>query len=383
MNISLFKNCAFCGACYHSCPKKAISINKNTLFYSFTVDQELCIECGACVAVCPVNGDFSCTSPISALAGWHKDDYVVQSSSSGGAFYTLAKKVLDEDGIVFGAAYSDNFKTVVFRSTDEIPLERLQKSKYVESLVEDSFFYVENELRNGRKVLFCGTPCQVAGLKCYLKKDYEHLLTCDFACGGVPSHKIYDEYLQTLENKYNSAIKQVDFRPKTFGWKRYAMLIDFQNGKRYSKLAVEDAYLKSFLYGKYTVRDYCLKCKFSDHHFSDITIADFWMHKQYSNLTNDNGISLILCNTEKGQNAAQDMKNCFVFQKLDVSQVSYNHKKTQTTEQKQENRKAFLKMCEESGFLYTFNQFFSNSIKDKIKILISKTFHRRLRRGKQ
>jgi coenzyme F420-reducing hydrogenase beta subunit len=186
-------------------------------------------------------------------------------------------------------------------------------------MVGFSFKKIKLELEKGRKVLFCGTPCQVAGLSQFLGKTYDNLITCDFACGGLPSHAIYQDYISSLENKYHSTIAKVDFRPKTHGWKRYAVLVSFKNGKVYNRLGVEDEYLKSFLYGKYTVRDYCLDCKFSDCHVSDITIADFWLHNKLSELNNENGISLVLCNSEKGKQMLESVNDSFLFSSLDVS----------------------------------------------------------------
>ncbi|MBO5042299.1 MAG: Coenzyme F420 hydrogenase/dehydrogenase, beta subunit C-terminal domain [Clostridia bacterium] len=382
MNISSFEKCANCGACYSICPKAAISIHRNALFYEPKIDTELCIDCGACVKVCPVNQEITGVSPISACAGWHKEEDVVLNSSSGGAFYSLSKEILAQGGIVFGAAYAEDCKTVEFVSTDDVSLKMLQKSKYVESLVGTAFQRVKAELEKGRIVLFCGTPCQVAGLKLFLRKDYEMLLTCDFACGGLPSHKIYQNYLRELELKYHASVKSIDFRPKTYGWKQHAMWATFENGKVYDRLGAEDPYLKSFLFGKLTVRDYCLECKFSDRHLSDITIADFWMHHKLSALEHEDGISLILCNTEKGEKAVNGIKEQFVFENLDVAKVSYNHKETKTSAQDKAKRIDFLKIYEENDLSTACKRFFHSSLKNKIRNRISMIIHRRSRGGK-
>ncbi len=379
MNISAFTKCSACGACDNICPKQAITIDKESIFYKPSIDPALCIDCGLCVAVCPVNQSFEPMLPISAHAGWHKEGDIVRNSSSGGAFYGLAQHILKEGGVVFGAAYAKDHKSVEFVSTDDVPLQMLQKSKYVESLVGSAFQRVKAELEKGRRVLFCGTPCQVAGLKLFLRKDHELLLTCDFACGGLPSHKIYQHYLQELELKYHASVKSIDFRPKTYGWKRYAVWATFENGKVYDRLGVEDPYLRSFLYGKCTVRDYCLECKFSNHHLSDITIADFWMHHQLSALEHENGISLILCNTEKGEKAIDSIKEQFVFESHDAAKVSYNHKETTTSAQDREKRIAFLKFYEENGLSSACKRFFHNSLKNKIRNRMSMMIHRRSR----
>lgn len=379
MNISDFKQCSNCGACYNACPKNAISVNKKGLFYSPEVNAELCIDCGLCAKICPVKGSFENKMPKYAYGGWHKNEQIVLNSSSGGVFSGIAKKSIEEGGAVFGAAYADDYKSVIFSSADEEILPKLLRSKYVESQVELSFRKVKVELEKGRKVLFCGTPCQVAGLCRFLGKDYDNLITCDFACGGLPSHHIYQEYLASLEKKYHSSVTSVDFRPKTHGWKRYAVQICFENGKVYNRLGVEDAYLKSFLYGKCTVRDYCLECKFSDCHTSDITIADFWLHEKLSSLKNENGISLILCNSERGKDVIDSVREQFWLTDLDVESASYNHKKTEMSEGEIRKRENFLKLCCEKDFYTAFETIFPCSIKTKLKNRIARIIYRKKR----
>lgn len=379
MNVLDFDQCSNCGACYNVCPKNAISVNKQGLFYSPVIDANLCVDCGLCKKVCPVNGSSENKAPKYAYGGWHKNEQIVLNSSSGGVFYGLAEKVLSDGGVVFAAAYSEDYKTVAFMSTDEVPLQRLLKSKYVESMVGLSFRMVKSELEKGRKVLFCGTPCQVAGLCSFLGKDYERLITCDFACGGLPSHHIYQEYLASLERKYRSFVTSVDFRPKTHGWKRYAVQICFENGKIYNHLGVEDEYLKSFLYGKYTVRDYCMECKFSDCHASDITIADFWRHEKLSSLRNENGISLILCNSEKGKDMLTSVGDQYSFTKLDVEGASYNNKKTEMSEKAIRRREPFLVLCCEKDLRTACQTFLPCSVKNKLKNRIARTIYRKRR----
>ena len=380
MNISDFNQCSNCGACYNICPKNAISINAKGLFYFPEVNAELCVNCGLCAKICPVNGYFENNTPKYAYGGWHKNGQVVLGSSSGGVFYGIAEKILSECGSVFAAAYSEDRKAVSIMSTDEVSLQQLLKSKYVESLVGLSFRKLKADLDSGRKVLFCGTPCQVAGLCSFLGRNYDNLITCDFACGGLPSHHIYQEYLTCLEKRYHSSVMSVDFRPKTHGWKRYAVRICFENGKVYNRLGVEDVYLKSFLYGKCTVRDYCLECKFSDCHASDITIADFWLHEKLSSLRNENGVSLIICNSEKGRVMIDAIEDQFWLTELDLESASYNHKKTETSEEGISKRELFIKLFAEKGLFAACKKTFPYSAKDKLKNLIARTIYRK-RRG--
>lgn len=378
MNISELQKCANCGACYNACTRGAISIKTDGLFYTPTVESNLCVDCSLCTRVCPVNITYKSNLPIYACAGWSKDKRVVVSSSSGGVFYGIAQSILDEDGVIFSAVYSEDYINVEFASSDDVPLSRMLKSKYVESLVGLSFQRIKNVLNSGRKVMFCGTPCQVAGLQRYLNKEYENLILCDFACGGLPSHTIYQEYIRELENKYHSLVEDVDFRPKTFGWKRYAVRVKFKNRKEYIRLGTEDPYLRGFLYGKYTVRDYCLECKFPECHASDITIADFWLHEKLSSLKHEEGISLILCNTEKGKCIIDSIRGEYVFSELDVEKASYNNR-IQLSPEKKKKHDAFLSHYEEYGFTSACQKFMPSSRKDKIRNMIIRKFFRKTR----
>lgn len=376
MNISDFQQCSNCGACYNICPRDAIYVKEDGGFYSPVVDSARCINCGLCVRACPVNQTWEGNVPFYACAGWHEDPRIVQGSSSGGVFYGIANNVLAEGGVVFSAVYSDDCKRVEFASSDEMPLSRMLKSKYVESAVGLSFRRIRNELEKGRRVLFCGTPCQVAGLQRYLGSAYDRLTTCDFACGGLPSHQIYQNHLTGLEEKYGAAVQSVDFRPKLYGWKRYALQVKFRNGKEYVRLGTEDDYLRSFLYGKYTVRDYCLDCKFRECHASDLTIADFWLHEKLSSLSNEAGISLILCNTPKGKAAVDSLRGKYVLSELDVEKASYNNR-PQHTEQKKIRHDEFLKHYQEAGFSSACRKFMPLSSKAKLKNWITRKLFRK------
>lgn len=378
MNISHFQQCSNCGACYNVCSKGAITIDDDCLFYTPKVNFNLCINCSLCTHACPVNQKSEANKPIYACAGWNKDENIVFNSSSGGVFYGIAKNILSKDGVVFAAVYSDDYKMVKTASSDDIPLDKMLKSKYVESFVGLSFQKIKRELEKKRLVLFCGTPCQVAGLHNFLGKEYECLLTCDFVCGGLPSHKIYREYISYLEEKYHSDVQKIDFRPKTHGWKRYAFKANFKNGKEYLRLGAEDPYLKSFLFGKYTVRDYCLECKFVEYHASDITIADFWLHEKISSLKNQNGISLILCNTSKGKNIVDLLNAEYLISEIDINKASYNNN-VKVSQEKRKQHDSFIDHYEKNGFLSAYKAFLPDSFKSKMKNWVVRKFLRKKR----
>ncbi len=377
MNISKISDCTNCGSCINSCPNNAITLEEKDLFYYPVVNNDKCVDCSLCYKHCPTVTPSEKSDVLSAYAGWANDNEVVLKSSSGGFFYGIACKVLEESGVVFGASFSDDYRSVGFSYTDKSELCDLQKSKYVESTVGESFREINVFLNQKRKVLFCGTPCQVAGLKAYLNCDNENLITVDFACGGLPSHKIYSDYIDYLEKKFSSKVKCVDFRPKTHGWERHAMLVEFENGIKYNRLGTEDEYLRSFLYGKKTVRVNCLNCIFSDNHKSDITLADFWLYKKYTELKNDDGISLVLCNTEKGRAVVEALSDKYTLEKLDVSKAVYNNKKTVSSEEKINANKKFVDECLKNGITASCNKFYPQSLTEKAKNTCKRFIYRR------
>ena len=324
-NISQFTKCANCGACMNICPKDAISMDTSGYFYQYVVNIDKCVDCGVCVKVCPLNTPIPHLNLKGAYGGWHKDKEVVKTSSSGGAFTAIANYVLFKGGVVYGAAYSEDCKEIFCRSTEETSLDNIKRSKYVESSVRYAFREIKAKLDEGRYVLFCGTPCQVAGLMRYLNREYDHLLTADFACGGLTSHRVYQEYISYLEQRFHSKVCAVNFRAGLYGWKMYSLKIDFQNGKSYKMPSELDPYVYSFMYARCANRDNCFDCKFRDTHYSDFIIADYWRWFEYSNLKNDeSGISLILTNSDKAEQLIPHLSEVMYLEKQDLNKARYN-----------------------------------------------------------
>ena len=348
-NISQLKNCTCCGACVCACPVRAITTDEG-LFYKINVDSNACISCGKCLSVCPVININKGNGPIKAVGGWTNHSENRAESSSGGVFSLLADYVLSENGVVFGARFSDDKKEVVFDSTDTVSLSELRRSKYVESYTGDSFLLVRDNLKKGRLVLFCGTPCQVAGLKNFLKTEYQNLILCDFACGGLSSHKVFRDYLDELEKKNKSKVVSVIFRPKECGWSVYHILIKFLNRKQYCKLGILDPFMYSFAYGRVSIRENCYDCMFSNNHYSDITIADYWRYKDTPEITNDEkGISLVTANTPKGLEMIDVIAKKMMCYELNLDKALYNYKDTVHNDRKLKERKEFFSCYEASG----------------------------------
>lgn len=361
-NITKYNKCAICGACVNVCPVDAVCVQNNSNFYSVSVDSSKCINCGKCISVCPVNNLVKVQHLHSGYVGYVNDNKVLYTSSSGGIFYAIAQLVLEKRGVVYGAAFSEDSHTVEFKSTDEVPLSYLQKSKYVESNIGIVFRRIQRELDKGRQVLFCGTPCQAAGLKNFLKREYDNLVICDFSCGGLPSHKMYDEYLTSLEKKYKSKVKIVDFRPKNFGWENHSIFIQFMNGKIYTRLATLDPYYKAF-FNSLDKREYCYQCDFSDNHSSDLILADCWLFKKISKMNNNHrGLSLVLTNSVKGEKIMEDISKQIIVEKIPLEKASYNIKTGHLSPNIIQRHNQFLKIVETDGFLVAVKKVLPSSI---------------------
>ena len=380
-NISQFNKCANCGACVNVCPMNAIWVDREEMYYTPRVDETKCVMCGECVSVCPVNMPMKTQNLIGAYYGYADDRAILFSSSSGGIFHVLAKKVLEEGGVVFGAAYSEDKHSVIFLSTDDTSLYALQKSKYVESDVKGTFRRVRKELEGGRNVLFCGTPCQCAGLKRYLGTECEKLIICDFSCGGLPSHQMYHEYLSDLEKRFASKVALVDFRPKNFGWASHSIYIRFEDGREYTRLAQLDPYYRGLL-GSLSKRDYCYECDFADNHAADIILADFWLYKKLSDMDNqDRGISLILTNTEKGEKIIHALAPELVLQTLPLKEGSYNIKNGHMSQDIKDRHKRFLRAVQTENFFFAIDKEAPFSIKKNWKQLIKQLTRKRKYEG--
>lgn len=308
--------CVACGACVSICPKNCIQmVEGSNGFLMPQVDSNSCIGCGRCQSVCPVNsrnkGESWEDGTFCAL--WANDSVRRKEGSSGGVFGLLADQILEEGGVVFGAAYSDDCKSVYQTSTDEVSLFRLKKSKYVESNAGNTFSKVKKELDAGRKVLYCGTACQIDGLRNYLNGSYENLLTCDFLCHGVPAAKVFRQYICNLEERYGK-VQHIDFRSKAYGWKTYCTRAEFKSGHVYLRTKFFDPYMRLF-FENAVLRDACYECQRLQQSNADITLGDWWRVTEAKDVCDtDEGISLVGVHTEKGMLAIERLINeglCF------------------------------------------------------------------------
>ena len=314
INILEKSDCCGCSACIQICPKQCISMHSDEQGFSYpTVDLNTCIECGLCEKVCPVINQETSRLPIAVYAAKNKDEKVRLCSASGGIFTPLATKTINNGGVVFGAKFAPDF-SVVHSYTETLEgLSEFRGSKYVQSDINNSYINAQAFLKEGKEVLFTGTPCQIAGLKHFLRKEYDNLITVDVVCHGVPSPKIWKEYLNSVADTTN--ITSISFRDKCNGWKRFHFSIKGVNGSDILRNeASNDIYLRGFIRNLY-LRPSCFSCPAkSGKSQSDITIADFWgIDKYYPKFDDDKGTGLVLVNSTKGER---------IFKALDIDYIS-------------------------------------------------------------
>lgn len=317
--------CTGCTACMNICPKQAIKMMENSDGFKYPViDKEKCINCELCIKTCPVLNTQDNNSLNECYVGYNKDNEIRFNSSSGGIFSLIANYVLEQKGIIIGAAFNNENKLEHIAVEKNKDLRKLMGSKYLQSDLNDIYKYVRDNIKN-RKILFVGTPCQVAGMKAFLKNDYDNLICVDLFCHGVPSPKLFFKYVQELEKEYNSSMINYNFRDKCTGWKNYSNVAEFNNN-RMTQSQGNNSYMKLFL-SNVSLRESCFNCNFKiGNKYSDITIGDFWgIEKYYPKMDDDFGTSAIIINTVKGKKVFDSLKNMMIYEECKISEIiDYN-----------------------------------------------------------
>lgn len=314
--------CSGCHSCMNICPKNCIEMKVDEEgFWYPEVDKEKCIECGICKKSCPILNDMSIQNNPKAYACYNKNEEIRKESSSGGIFTLLASYVIDNDGIVFGAAFNQNFEVEHIEVTNEQDLSKLRGSKYVQSKLGNTYLKIKNYLNQGKLVYFSGTPCQIDGLLCFLCKKYDNLICQDIVCHGVPSPKVWKHYLKQFSLEKNASIL---FRDKSTGWDSYSFTIKQKN--KFTQLFNNNEYMKVFL-KDLCLRPSCYNCHSKSlHRNSDITLADFWGIKEVCPEMYDNkGTSLVFINSKKGKQLFNKIIKDIKYQEVNINEVSkYN-----------------------------------------------------------
>lgn len=319
LETGMKSHCYGCRACEHVCPLDCIDmLEDNEGFRYPSKNDARCADCGHCRSVCPnaqapfllANGN---THQPRGFMAIHRDECIRESSSSGGAFSAIVEAFCNHDGefAIFGAEFDDHFKVVHSYAESVAATERFRKSKYVQSDTQDGYVKARRFLREGRRVLFTGTPCQIAGLRLYLGREYENLLTVDLVCHGVPSSKVFSKYLTYLRHRFGGPVLSFTFRYKTCNrwgkWNSRNVKVDF--GSRHVIMDSQtDLYLQAFHAGLFN-RPSCYECRFATpRRISDITLADFWgLERVDKEEQVHKGVSALLINTPKGEFLLDDL----------------------------------------------------------------------------
>lgn len=340
IEINKKEECHGCHGCFNICPKKCISMEiDDEGFWYPKVDKSVCIECNLCEKVCPIiNIPKRENNETVALACKNKDEDVRIESSSGGVFTLLCEMAIKNGGVVFGAQYDEEFNVKHGYSETIEGCSKFRGSKYVQSIIGETYKQAKFFLDSGKQVLFSGTPCQISGLEAYLMKKYENLIMVDIVCHGVPSPLVYKKYLKNIKSLNKGNIKNIQFREKSNGWKDYNFKVTFTEGEFVQK-RTHNIYMEGFLTDLY-LRPSCYECKFKKPVTSaDITLGDYWgvqnIHKEFDD---DKGISLILVHTDQGKGIIEKISDRMETINTDyeysikcnpsiVTPVSYNKKR--------------------------------------------------------
>lgn len=368
------KDCTGCRACEQICPVKAISMKEDDEgFITPKVDEERCIKCGLCKKTCGQIDRFYNKNNLEErkfLGVRPKEKEITKNSTSGGIAYLISKMVIEENGIVFGSAYDENLMPYQKYVKDKKELQQLRGSKYVTSDTKKTFSQVKEFLEEGKKILYIGVPCQIGGLKKFLKKDYENLYTIDIICHGVPSQKIFKKYLENEEKKLREKIISYTARSKSkVAWGMgYCAEIKTKNKIKYKK-ADFDPYYTAFLKGKVN-RECCYECKYANlDRIGDITLGDLWGIEQFDyDFYDKNGVSLAIVNTIKGEKIFNKVKNLVEYRQYNEQQVTKFNGNLKHPTTRPQNREIIYKQLDEMSFEEYSKKYLAN--KNKLKYVL-------------
>lgn len=359
------KNCTGCYACYNICPKKCIEMKEDDNGYVYPlINQQDCINCGRCKKICPQNNRITLLEPKKAYAMVNKEDKIRSESTSGGAATTFYLHILNKNGVVYGAnnIYNEEFNFIKVEKKED--LYKLKGSKYVHCYIGDIFNKIKEDLLEKKEVLFIGTPCQVAGLKQFLVKDYNNLITIDLVCHGVPPQKyLIDEIKNITSEKYK--VNKVVFRGK--GDEEFALKLYKDNELKENIKLNDNYYYKGFMDALF-YRENCYSCKYATNkRVSDITIGDFWGLGKDSMFYPDRkeGVSVILPITQKGIDLLEECKDNMLLEERSINEAINGNAQLNTTTVRPKNYDKFKKLYLKYGFRKSYEK--SKTLKQKMK----------------
>lgn len=316
--------CTGCAACANICEYGALQMvfDEKGFLYPH-INEELCVACNQCQEICPINvqNNTDNLADVKVYAMKSRDMDIRLHSTSGGAFSELAQVILNKGGCIVGAAYTQDWSVEHRIVCDMDQLEEIRRSKYQQSNIGLVYRQVKEVLLNKQDVLFCGTPCQAAGLKAYLGKEYSNLYICDFICRGVPSPGIFQSYIKDLQEQYGSEVTSVWMKNKRNGWHSLTTAITFANGEEYVRSGYDDTYVQLFLKYNVGIRPSCFQCQFKGKNsISDITLGDFW-GLEGTEMDDNLGTSCVLCRTEKGKRLFEQIKDNVIYCEMELDDM--------------------------------------------------------------
>jgi coenzyme F420-reducing hydrogenase beta subunit len=366
-------DCCGCSACYNSCSLGAISMEMDEEGFIYPlVDNEKCVKCGKCLKHCPLKMDSALLNreiDIECYVAQLKEKKDLKYVSSGGAFWAFSRAILDKNGAVYGACQLDVKTVAHIRAVSIEEAKLLRRSKYLQSDIGQIYKLVKQDLNNDIIVLFSGTPCQIAGLRAFLNREYENLFLCEVICHGVPSRAVWESFLREYENQKSISVDKVIYRDKSNGWKSNQYRFEYVNGESECERSTEQIFHAGYLQGLY-YRPSCGNCKFASlPRLSDISLADFWQYNgEFNGDTQQDGLSLIVVNNKKGILLLNNSRKYLEFERTSVEEALNSCHHLLHSPVHSLDRAVFFKILLRDGFYSAAHKYVvTNSVKDLYK----------------
>lgn len=365
--------CTGCTACASACPEQCITMKTDEEGFVYPiVNDSQCIYCGNCKRVCPVEKQLGNPAPLYALGVIAKENNIRKKSSSGGVFYYLASQVLEQGGVVYGAAFQNRYMSVAHECiVHRGNIRKLMGSKYLQSDLDTIFITIKKQLEEGTTILFSGTPCQVSGLKSFLGKDYNNLVCVSVICHGVPSPLLWKKYVKHYLSKHHYPLTYCNFRSKKNGWRRFGIKMRTGQEKATFVSAQRDPYMRLFLKNM-SLRPSCYQCHAKNNRCkADIVIGDFWgVEKQLPELADDKGTSLVLVYSAKGDILINSISNRFVCKKVSPENALLGNRAFSCSVTEPILREELFSDMKNMGFEQLAKKYVSINVKERIIILL-------------